>query len=284
MLAGSAVLYAFECIHRDVFDIHTNLRSLADDISLGQDLGFFHIDSPAVVHIVQDSCCIDSDAFHTANLQQSCVYTTHRLSYTNYNELPVPSCSGERKKTWDKTFRFPTSIVKNVFIHAKTTRLPPTDKMADYLIPPTADIEGSPMHSHWTNYKRIADMYVAGNEDAFVFVSYTTQQSYNEQEIQTECNRIGEGMKNLYRQSYNRCIVKFRKTPDSSYIEDALEYLEDFKNEDDDTGTLVADECTECGEEPRIGEHTELCADCYWSEDSYMKRMRRNAIPSGGEY
>ena len=48
--------------------------------------------------------------------------------------------------------------------------------------------------------------------------------------------------------------------------------------------TLIADEyygqCTTCNEEPRIGEYTELCADCYWSEDSYLKRMRRNAIPS----
>lgn len=48
--------------------------------------------------------------------------------------------------------------------------------------------------------------------------------------------------------------------------------------------TLIADdyygECTKCGMEPRIGEYTELCADCYWSEDAYLKSMKRNAIPS----
>lgn len=79
-------------------------------------------------------------------------------------------------------------------------------------------------------------------------------------------------------------MTQFRKTQDSNDLENALGYLEDFKNEQNaDSGTLPADDCgkcTRCNEEPRIGEHTELCADCYWSEDSYMKRMRRNAIPS----
>jgi bacillopeptidase F (M6 metalloprotease family) len=149
--------------------------------------------------------------------------------------------------------------------------------MADYLIPTGANIEGSPMHAHWTNYKRLAELYVAGNEDTFMFVSYKSQQSYNEEEIQKECDRIGEGMKNLYRQAYNQAITQFRKTHDSSDLENALGYLEDFKNEneDDGTGTLVAEECSRCGEEAGIGE---LCADCYWSEDSYLKRMRRNAL------
>lgn len=146
--------------------------------------------------------------------------------------------------------------------------------MADYLIPPTAE-------AHWTNYKRLADLYVAGNDDAFMFVSYKTQQSYNEEEIQKECDRIGQGMKNIYRQAYNQAITEFRKTHDSSDLENALGYLVQFEEEDDGTGTLVAEECSQCGEEAGIGE---LCADCYWSEDSYLKRMRRNAIPPGGEY
>ena len=157
--------------------------------------------------------------------------------------------------------------------------------MADYLIPTGADIQGSPMHAHWTNYKRLADLYVAGHDDAFMFVSYKTQQSYNEEEIQKECDRIGEGMQNLYRQAYNQAITKFRKTHDSNDLENALEYLAQYEDEDEETGTLVADDeqCENC-DEPRIGEYTQLCADCYWSEDSYLKRMRRNAIPSGGEY
>ena len=154
--------------------------------------------------------------------------------------------------------------------------------MADYLIPTGADVEGSPMHAHWTNYKRLADLYVAGNDDAFMFVPYKKQQSYNEDAIQLECDRLGEGMKNLYRQYYNQAITVFRKTQDSSYLDDAERYMEDFKNEG--SGTVVADdyygECTKCGMEPRIGEYTELCADCYWSEDAYLKSMKRNAIPS----
>lgn len=149
--------------------------------------------------------------------------------------------------------------------------------MADYLIPTGADVEGSPMHSYWTNYKRLADLYVAGNDDAFMFVPYDTQQSYNEQDIQNECNRIGEdeGIRNMYRQYYNKYITKFRKTQNQADLDTALEYLEDFKKQDDDYGN-----CTKCDEEPRIGEYTELCADCYWSEDSYLKSMIRNGIAS----
>lgn len=160
--------------------------------------------------------------------------------------------------------------------------------MADYLIPTGADVECSPMHSYWTNYKRLADLYVAGNDDTFMFVPYDTQQSYNEQDIQNECNRIGEneGIRNMYRQYYNKYITKFRKTQNQADLETAMEYLADFKKQDLDTGTLVADDdygkCTTCHEEPRIGEYTGLCADCYWSEDSYLKKMRRNAIPSSG--
>ena len=182
--------------------------------------------------------------------------------------------------------------VENGFVSVRRYRLPPTvhstDKMADYLIPPGADVEGSPMHAHWTNYKRLADLYVGGNDDSFMFVPYVTQQSYNEQGIQNECSRIGEDeeMRNVYRQYYNQWITKFRKTQDQADLENALEYLENFKQQDVDTGTLVADDdygkCTTCNEDPRIGEYTELCADCYWSEDSYLKSMRRNAIPSSG--
>jgi hypothetical protein len=162
---------------------------------------------------------------------------------------------------------------------------------------------------YWTNYLRLADAYVNG-EDMFQFVSYKTQQSYNEQDIQRECNRIGpntEGMLNLYRESYNRCITEFRKTLLSNHLENALEYLEDFKKEQreqedaakviqnwfrafpkiSETGTLVAEDeepedygkCVNC-DERRIGMFVELCADCYWTEDSWIKSMRRNGIAS----
>jgi hypothetical protein len=159
---------------------------------------------------------------------------------------------------------------------------------AYYLVPTGADVVGSPMSAYWTNYLRLADTYVGGNDDAFMFVSYRTQQSYNEQDIQKECDRNGEGMLNLYRESHNRAMTQFRKTKDSNDLENALEYLEDFKKEQrGDTETLPADDCDDDPEdygkcekcdEPRIGEYTELCADCYWSEDSYLKSMKRNAL------
>jgi hypothetical protein len=170
---------------------------------------------------------------------------------------------------------------------------------AMYLVP-----AGEP--AYWTNYLRLADAYVNG-DDCFRFVSYKTQQSYNEQDIQRECNRIGpntEGMLNLYRQSYNQAITEFRKTHSSNHLENALEYLEDFKKEKreqedaakviqawfrsfpkiSETGTLIAEDedygkCVNC-DERRIGMFVELCADCYWTEDSWIKSMRRNAIPS----
>lgn len=122
-------------------------------------------------------------------------------------------------------------VIKNGFVSVRRYRLSPqytaqTDKMADYLIPTGADVEGSPMHSYWTNYKRLADLYVAGNDDTFMFVPYDTQQSYNEQDIQNECNRIGEneGIRNMYRQYYNKYITKFRKTHNQSDLENAMEY------------------------------------------------------------
>ena len=87
----------------------------------------------------------------------------------------------------------------------------------------------------------------------------------------------------------------------------AAMYLEDFKKhrrEQEDaaktiqnwfrafpkipeTGTFIAEEedygkCLKCNER-RIGMFIELCADCYWSEDAYLKSMRRNAIPSHRE-
>jgi hypothetical protein len=106
---------------------------------------------------------------------------------------------------------------------------------------------------------------------------------------------------------YNQSITEFRKTHSSNHLEDALEYLEDFKKEQreqekaakviqswfrafpkiSETGTLIAEDrepedygkCVNC-DERRIGMFVELCADCYWSEDSWIKSMRRNAIPS----
>lgn len=173
-----------------------------------------------------------------------------------------------------------------------------------------------PNSAHWENYIRLADAYVAG-EDLFQFQSYRVQQSYNEEDIQRDCNRVGphtEGMLNLYRQSYNHAITEFRKTQSCNALENALEYLEDFKKEQSEqaeqenaarviqswfrsfpkiseTGTLIAEDnepedygkCVNC-DERRIGMFVELCADCYWTEDAEFKRMayaqRQNAIPS----
>lgn len=170
---------------------------------------------------------------------------------------------------------------------------------------------------YWENYLRLADAYVAG-EDIFQFQSFKTQQSYNEQDIQRACNRIGpntEGMLNLYRQSYNQAITEFRKTHSCDALENALEYLVDFQKEQaeqetaaktiqswfrsfpkiSETGTYIAEDiepedygkCVKC-DERRIGMFVELCADCYWSEDAEFKRMarlqRQNAIPSSHQH
>ena len=57
------------------------------------------------------------------------------------------------------------------------------------------------------------------------------------------------------------------------------------------TGTFIAEEdfgtCIRCQAEPRIGEYTELCADCYWIEDAELKHERRllrqNALPPSSD-
>ena len=101
-----------------------------------------------------------------------------------------------------------------------------------YLVPTGAEIEGSPMNVYWANYLSLAEDYIL-DRDFFRFVPFDKQQAYNEAEIEGECNRTGEkeAILNIYRMYYNRSITKFRKTNDSQYLKDAMEYLADFNKQ-----------------------------------------------------
>jgi hypothetical protein len=191
----------------------------------------------------------------------------------------------------------------------ETTRLGDGDQFrvgqtaALYLAPPGADVEGSLMNAYWRNYLALADAYVNGKDEMFLFVSFERQQSYNEADIARECNRIApntEGILNLYRQYYNQAITEYREDKDSNPLECALGYLEEFKAEQreqekatkalqawfrgtriSETGTYIAEEergqCPMCDGVSMYDEG--LCVDCYWEEDSQRKRIRRqNAI------
>jgi hypothetical protein len=175
----------------------------------------------------------------------------------------------------------------------ETTRLGAGDQFrvgqtaAFYMAPPGADVVGSPMSAYWTNYIRLADAYVNG-EDCFLWVPYSTQQSFNEKSIRCACPSHEEIL-TLYREFYNRSITEFRKHHDSQDLEDALDYLADFNKEQTKQMSAVRvlqewyrsciarPRCT-CGEFSmfRTGG---LCVDCHWTDDASFKRLRRqNAI------
>jgi hypothetical protein len=191
----------------------------------------------------------------------------------------------------------------------ETTRLGAGDQIRDgqtaaYLAPPGADVEGSLMNAYWRNYLALADHYVNGHDEMFMYVSFERQQSYNEADIARECNRVApntEGILNLYRQYYNQAITEYREDKNEKTLECALGYLEEFKSEQreqekatkalqawfrgtriSETGTYIAEEeergeCPMCGERSMYDEG--LCVDCYWTDDSRRKKMRRqNAI------
>jgi hypothetical protein len=171
-----------------------------------------------------------------------------------------------------------------------------------YLAPPGADVEGSLMNAYWKNYLALANAYVEGKDEMFMYVSFERQQSYNEADISRECNRIApntEGILNLYRQYYNQAITEYREDKDSNPLECALGYLEEFKAEQraqasasktlqtwfrgariSDTGTYIAEEVCPCGERSMF-EDGGLCADCHWEEDAVMKRKRRRTMYGG---
>ena len=124
----------------------------------------------------------------------------------------------------------------------ETTRLGAGDQIRDeqtaamemYLAPPGADENGSAMNAYWRNYMNLADAYVNGTDDMFMWVSFDKQQSFNEADIARECNRIApntEGILNLYRQYYNQAITEYLESRESNALETALGYLEEFKAE-----------------------------------------------------
>ncbi len=203
-------------------------------------------------------------------------------------------------------------------MNQETTRLGAENQIRDeqtaamemYLAPPGAEVEGSLMNAYWKNYLNLADHYVNGRDEMFMYVSFERQQSYNEADIARECNRVApntEGILNLYRQYYNQAITEYREDKNSNTLECALGYLEEFRGEQreqekatkalqawfrgtriSETGTLIAEDeehaqCDNC-DEPSMYPDGGLCADCHWTEDAHIKRMRRGgAIPNVGK-
>jgi hypothetical protein len=164
---------------------------------------------------------------------------------------------------------------------------------AMYLAPPGAEIVGSSMNAHWTNYLNLADLSV-NDPEACKWVSYKYQQAVNEKHIERLCNNMGpntEGMLNLYRELHNHDVTEFRRSGSSVWSESVAEYLAEYNDELSHqqyaaklvqswfrAAKIANDEigCPECGESCRglIGNQ---CSDCYWEEDSRMKRERRQA-------
>lgn len=155
-----------------------------------------------------------------------------------------------------------------------------------YMAPPGAEVVGSPMHAYWSNYRRLADAYVNGEEDRFMWVSYETQQAYNEAAIERDIPTT-EGILHLYRMWYNRYITEFRRTLDSNDLEDALEYLACFNKEkaEQESAVLVLQRWARslvprcrCGARSMFPSGG-LCVDCHWTEDGHIKKMRQmNAL------
>lgn len=156
---------------------------------------------------------------------------------------------------------------------------------AFYMAPPGADKVGSAMHAYWTNYLRLADAYVNGL-DYFQFVSYADQQCSNEAAIERVISPT-DGVLHLYRMWYNSSITNFRKSLDSSDLEDALEYQSMFAKEkaDQESAILVLQRWARslvprchCGARSMFDDGG-LCVDCHWTEDGRRKKMRRmNAL------
>lgn len=163
-----------------------------------------------------------------------------------------------------------------------------------YLVPPGAEVEGSNMNSHWKNYLRTAEHYIKGDPlEHFKFTSFKHQQGFNEADIKRECLKLGGGeeMLNLYRQFYNSYVTEYKAEPNPFTLKSALRFLADYNKElaeQNKAATVIQrafldfkypiedfGKCVKC-EESRMGDFTELCADCYWSEDANIKHERRH--------
>ena len=168
---------------------------------------------------------------------------------------------------------------------------------ATYLLPPGAEVEGSNMAAFWRNYMRTADAYAKGDPlEHFRFTSFRESQSHNEEDIARECRKLGAGeeMLNMYRQFYNAAVTEWRAEPRWRQLDNVYHLLDQYNKELEaqtkaaaliqqayrmsKTATLMAEDyhgpCVKC-DEPRMGDFTELCADCYWSEDAVIKKECR---------
>ena len=156
----------------------------------------------------------------------------------------------------------------------------------DYIVPPGADVEGTAMNAHWTNYMRLADAYV-NDYDFFKWVPFDKQREQYELDIQCECNILGpntEGILNVHRQFYNQAITELRKGGDDYSREFAKEMLQNYNDELKDQNCAAKKiqtwfrkriTCTDCGHYNRMASFTPLCAACYWEEDARIKKERR---------
>ena len=173
-----------------------------------------------------------------------------------------------------------------------------------YLSPPGAEVEGSNMAAFWRNYMRTAEAYIKGDPlEHFKFTTFEYQQGFNEADIKRECFKLGAGeeMLTIYRQFYNRYVTEYLADPTPRNLKSALNMLAEYNKELEAQTKAAAliqqayraakmaedyhGPCVKC-DEPRMGDFTELCADCYWSEDALLKKecryRRQNAIPAAG--
>lgn len=157
-----------------------------------------------------------------------------------------------------------------------------------YLLPPGAEVPRSNMSAFWTNYLRTAENYVKGDPlGHFIFTSYRDQQGQNEGDIERECRKLGAGeeMLHVYRQCYNAAVTEYLSEPSEFNLGYVRKYLGEYNAElaaqtkaavviqRAFRATLPA-KCAKC-DERRMGDFTELCADCYWTEDANIKRECR---------
>ena len=154
-----------------------------------------------------------------------------------------------------------------------------------YLLPPGAEVPNSAMYAYWGNYLRTADAYIKGDPNGFfVFTTFAHQQGLNEADIQRECSKLGAGeeMLHVYRQYYNAAVTDYLSDPSEFNLGYVRKYLDKYNAEvaaQTNAACLIqrayrATRCVKCGER-RMGDCTELCVDCYWTEDANIKRECR---------
>lgn len=168
-----------------------------------------------------------------------------------------------------------------------------------YLIPPGANVPGSAMNAYWTNYLRTADAYIQGDPlEFFKFTSFKYQQGFNEADIKRECYKLGAGeeMLTIYRQFYNSYVTEYLAAPNPRNLKSAMDMLAEYNKElaEQTKAAKLIQQVYRAFKAPkppagvRVSETGTWIADdddrdeSDFVEDSWLMRMRQNAIPSGG--